>query len=49
MAASDGDISDAELRRQLKAFGEEPGPVTPSTRGFLLRKLKSYRMNKGAI
>ena len=40
MAARDGDISDVELRRQLKAVGEDVGPVTDTTRPFLLRKLK---------
>ena len=34
------EISDAELRRQLKAFGEDVGPVTLTTRSPLLRKLK---------
>ncbi|CAH3045954.1 unnamed protein product [Pocillopora meandrina] len=48
MAASDGDISDAELRRQLKALGEEPGPVTPSTKGLLLRKLKRLQNERGS-
>ena len=37
---ADGQISDPELRRQLKAFGEDVGPVTASTRSPLLRKLK---------
>ena len=35
-----GAISDPELRRQLKAFGEDVGPVTTTTRSPLLRKLK---------
>lgn len=35
-----GDISDLELRRQLKSFGQNVGPVTVTTRGPLLRKLK---------
>ena len=35
-----GNISDHELRRQIKAFGEDVGPVTDTTRGPLLRKLK---------
>ena len=35
-----GDISDLELRRQLKSFGQDVGPVTVTTRGPLLRKLK---------
>ena len=48
MAASDGDISDAELRRQLKALGEEPGPITPSTKGLLLRKLKRLQNTRGS-
>lgn len=43
MAATDGDISNVELLRQLKAFGEEPGPVTATTRGLLLRKLKKLQ------
>ena len=34
------EISDTELRRQLKAFGEDVGPVTNTTRSPLLRKLK---------
>lgn len=34
------DISDTELRRELKAFGEDVGPITDSTRTVLLRKLK---------
>ena len=33
-------ISDPELGRQLKAFGEDVGPVTASTRSPLLRKLR---------
>lgn len=37
---ADGEISDPELRRQLKAFGENVGPVTATTRSPLLRKLK---------
>lgn len=40
MAATDGNISDVDLRRQLKTFGEDVGPVTDTTRPFLLRKLK---------
>ena len=52
MAARDGDISDVELRRQLKAFGEDVGPVTDTTRPFLLRKLKrlqnEQRSNKSS-
>lgn len=48
MAASDGDISDAELRRQLKALGEEPGPITPSTKSLLLRKLKRLQNERGS-
>lgn len=43
MAARDIDISDVELRRQLKALGEEVGPITDSTRTFLFRKLKRLR------
>lgn len=46
MAARDGNISDVELRRQLKAFGEDVGPVTDTTRPFLLRKLKRLQ-NEG--
>jgi len=34
------EISDTELRRQLKAFGIDVGPVTITTRSPLLRKLK---------
>lgn len=33
-------ISDAELRRQLKAFGEDVGPITDTTRPVFLRKLE---------
>lgn len=40
MAARDGNISDVELRRQLRALGEDVGPVTDTTRPFLFRKLK---------
>lgn len=40
MAARDSNISDVELRRQLKTFGEDVGPVTDTTRPLLLRKLK---------
>lgn len=43
MAARDGNISDVELRRQLKALGEDVGPVTDTTRPFLLRKLKRLK------
>ena len=43
MAARDGNISDAELRRQLKAVGEDVGPVTDTTRPFLVRKLKRFQ------
>ena len=43
MAARDIDISDVELRRQLKALGEDVGPITDSTRNFLFRKLKRLR------
>lgn len=46
MAARDDNISDVELRRQLKAFGEDAGPVTDTTRPFLLRKLKRLQ-NEG--
>ena len=46
MAARHGNISDVELRRQLKAFGEDAGPVTDTTRPFLLRKLKRLQ-NEG--
>ncbi|XP_068718898.1 inner nuclear membrane protein Man1-like [Montipora capricornis] len=46
MAAKYGDISDDELRRQLTALGEDVGPVTPTTRSFLLRKLKRLQ-NEG--
>ena len=48
MAATDSDISDAELRRQLKALGEEVGPVTDSTRTVLRRKLKRLRNEQGS-
>lgn len=52
MAARDGNISDVELRRQLKALGEDVGPVTDTTRPFLLRKLKrlqnEQRSNKSS-
>lgn len=52
MAARGGNISDVELRRQLKAFGEDVGPVTDTTRPFLLRKLKrlqnEQRSNKSS-
>ena len=43
MAATDGDIPDLDLRRQLKSLGEEVGPITDNTRPFLLRKLKRLR------
>ena len=43
MATRDIDISDVELRRQLKALGEDVGPITDSTRTFLFRKLKRLR------
>ena len=46
MAARDSNISDVELRRQLKAIGEDVGPVTDTTRPFLLRKLKRLQ-NEG--
>ncbi|KAL9972027.1 hypothetical protein ACROYT_G018266 [Oculina patagonica] len=52
MAARDGNISDVELRRQLKALGEDVGPVTDTTRPFLFRKLKrlqnEQRSNKSS-
>lgn len=48
MAARDGDISDEELRRQLKALGEDVGPVTDNTRSFLFRKLKRLRNQQGS-
>ena len=46
MAARDGNISDVELRRQLKALGEDVGPVTDTTRPFLLRKLKRLQIER---
>lgn len=36
-------ISDDELRNQLQNLGENPGPVTPSTRPLLLRKLRKLQ------
>ena len=48
MAALDGDISVAELSRQLRALGEVPGPITPSTKGLLLRKLKRLQNERGS-
>ena len=38
MVASDGDISDAELRRQLKALGEEPPKKSSPKRSTIARR-----------
>ena len=46
MAATDI-ISDADLRRQLNALGEDVGPITNTTRPFLIRKLKRLRNEQG--
>lgn len=40
MAAKESGISDGELRRKLTALGEDVGPITPTTKSFLVRKLK---------
>lgn len=40
MAAKESAISDGELRRKLTALGEDVGPITPTTKSFLMRKLK---------
>lgn len=40
MAAKDSRVHDEELRRKLLALGEDVGPITDTTRSFLLRKLK---------
>jgi len=32
-------LSDAELRQQLKSFGEIPGPITGTTREVYYKKL----------
>ena len=44
MADKQGDlVTDAELRKQLKALGENPGPINDSTRNLWLKKLRSLK------
>ena len=37
--ASLENLTDAELRRQLKELGETPGPITATTRAIYIKKL----------
>ena len=37
--ASLQNLTDAELRRQLKELGETPGPITATTRAIYIKKL----------
>lgn len=39
-------LTDAELRRQLKACGINPGPITETTRDIYLRRLDKLKENK---
>ncbi|XP_072177866.1 uncharacterized protein [Diadema setosum] len=36
-------LSDSDLRNELKRLGFTPGPITPSTRGVLLKKYESLK------
>ncbi|KAM5180434.1 LEM domain-containing protein 2 isoform 2-T2 [Mantella aurantiaca] len=44
MAASKN-MSDAELRKELKKLGVSPGPITDSTRGVYKKKLENLKAN----
>lgn len=39
-------LTDAELRRQLKAYGVNPGPITDTTRDIYLRRLDKLKEEK---
>ena len=43
MADEDDSLSDAQLRDQLKTYGQNPGPITASTRGLWLKKLNKLK------
>lgn len=43
MADGDDGLSDVELRAQLKQHGINHGPITASTRGILLKKLRTVK------
>lgn len=43
MADEDDSLSDAQLRDQLKTYGQNPGPITASTRGLWLKKLTKLK------
>ena len=42
-------LSDAQIRDQLKSLGVSTGPVTPTTRPILLKKLRSLKSGQGTI
>lgn len=42
-AKASGGYSDAELRSELKKLGHDAGPITDTTRGLYLEKLKRLR------
>ena len=44
--ASVSQLSDEELAEELRAYGEEPGPVMESTRGVYQRKLAKLMAEK---
>ena len=44
--ASTINLTDAELRQELKKFGENPGPINANTRTLYTRKLIKLRDSK---
>ena len=48
MADEDDSLSDAQLRDQLKTYGQNPGPITASTRGLWLKKLNKLKSGQAS-
>ncbi|XP_071960058.1 inner nuclear membrane protein Man1-like [Antedon mediterranea] len=46
---ADTELTDAELRAELKRLGFDPGPVTASTRGLYIRKLNTLKSGKKIV
>ncbi len=47
MADEEDNLTDAQLRAQLKIYGVNPGPILPTTKPLLLKKLKALK--KGGV
>ena len=45
MAAAEN-LTDTELRRQLKKHGQTPGPITATTRALYIKKLNKLRTSQ---